>query len=142
MPVRLETPNLLSLEMAIKRLTGTYRRGDFGFLLDFDLFAEDHYTEIDPKDGIMPFIECIETKFGLSHTFEYLKATGGSRIAVKDTTGNPMVVFNDSGNGRVCYLNTCCHSCLSTIPVSSPLEANKEAAILTKNIIQWLLDKN
>ena len=122
-------------------LPGNYRRGDFSFLLAYDLFAEDHYAELDITDGIRPFIDGIKTKFGLSHSFEYLKAVNGAIVGWKDTTGNPIVVFNESGKGKICYLNTCCHACLSTIPVSSPLEASMEAAILTRNVIQWLLDK-
>jgi hypothetical protein len=141
-PVRLEDPNKLSLDVVIDRVFGNYRRGDFSPLIGFDFFAEDHYIELDPSDGILPFIDGIKTRFGLSHTFEYLKATDGSKIGWEDTTGNPIVVFNNSGKGKVCYLNTCCHACLSTIPVSSPIEASMETAILTKNVIQWLLDKN
>ena len=140
LPVELQDPSTISKDLSIDRVAGSYRRGDFGWLLEFDSFAEDQYIELDPSGGILPFTNGIESRFGLSHSFEYLCASPRAQIAWKDTTGNPMVVTSDCGTGKVCYLNTCCHSCMSTVAISSPMEASAEAGILLKNIMQWLLE--
>lgn len=140
LPVELQDPSTISQDLSIDRVAGSYRRGDFGWLLEFDSFAEDNYIELDPLHGTLPFTSGIDSRFGLSHSFEYLRASPGSQIVWKDTTGNPIVVTNDSGRGKVCYLNTCCHSCVSTVAISSPMEASAEAGVLLRNIVQWLLE--
>jgi hypothetical protein len=139
-PVRLQDPAKASSDFTVKRVAGAYRHGDFRWLLAFDSFAEDQYAEFDPAHGQQPFISGIESLFGLSHSFEYLTTNDESKIVWKDTSGNPFVVVNESGNGKVCYLNTCGHSCMALIPVSSPLEVAPQFGRLITNIITWLLN--
>ena len=137
-PVRLVDPSA-GEPLSLQRIAGEFRRGDFRWLLAFDSFAEDHYVELDPGDGIAPFIHGIDSRFGVSHSFEYLSLTEHGRCAWADTAGNPIVVVQDYGPGRVCYLNTCCHSCMTVVPVTSPLEASRPFAFLFRNIVAWLI---
>jgi len=139
-PVRLQDPAKAPSDFAIKRIAGAYRHGDFRWLLAFDSFAEDQYAEFDATDGQQPFTKGIEGLFGLSHSFEYLTAKKGSRVVWEDTTGNPFVVVSDANRGRICYLNTCGHSCMTLIPVSSPLEVAPQFGMLLANVIRWLLE--
>lgn len=140
-PVRLQDFSAFSSDqVTIEMLTGSFRRGDFKWLLRLNPFAEDEYTECDPINATPPFAAGIGSPFGLSHTFEYLTVTEGSQIAWADTNGNPVVVVDDSSAGKVCYLNTCCHSCLSPVAISSPLEASAQVGFLFRNIIQWLFE--
>ena len=138
-PVRLQNPEFFSPETATNRVAGSHRRGDFRWLLSFDSFAEDLYTELDPSDGCSPFTDGIEARFGLSHSFEFLAVTRGSELIWVDTAGNPMIVVNRTGSGKVCYFNTCCHSCMNPVPVLSPLESSTQASLLIRNTIRWLL---
>jgi hypothetical protein len=138
-PVTVQNPQLFSPESAVDRVAGSYRRGDFRFLLSFDSFAEDLYVEMDPAAGRAPFTDGIDSRFGLSHSFEFLAVKRGAQLAWADTTGNPLVVVSEAGGARVCYLNTCCHSCVNPVPVLSPLEASVHAGSLLRNIIRWLV---
>lgn len=138
-PVTVQNPQFFSPESGIDRVAGGHRRGDFRFLLSFDSFAEDLYVEMDPRDGRAPFTDGIDSRFGLSHSFEFLAVKRGAELAWADTAGNPAVVISQAGGSKVCYLNTCCHSCMSPIPVLSPLEASVQASVLLRNIIAWLV---
>ena len=138
-PVRLLTPGLFSPESALDQVSGSYRRGDFRWLLSFDSFAEDQYNELDPGDARAPFAEGINSHFGLSHSFEYLAVERGAQLAWADTAGNPMVILREGSGGKVCYLNTCCHSCMTPTPISSPLEASPQVGLMVRNILRWLL---
>ena len=42
---------------------------------------------------------------------------------------------------KVAYLNSCCHSCLSAVPVPSPLHASRDFAMLMTNAVEWLVDR-
>ena len=137
-PVRLVDP-LHGEHLVPQRVMGEFRRGDFRWLLAFDSFAEDQYVELDPADGVLPFTRGIETRFGLSHSFEYLRLRAQARCAWADTTGNPIVVVMNEGPGKVCYLNTCCHSCMTVVPITSPIEASRQFAVMLRNIFEWLL---
>ena len=137
-PVRLVDPSA-GEELSLERVAGEFRKGDFRWLLAFDSFAEDQYIELEPRNVITPFANGIDARFGISHSFEYLRLTEHARLVWADTSGNPVVVIQDHGPGRVCYLNTCCHSCMSVVPVTSPLEANQPFRLLFKNILAWLL---
>jgi hypothetical protein len=139
-PVKLENINDFILSQALNRITGDYRRGDFRFLLAFDSFAEDQYIELDPACGDPYFTRNISNRFGLSHSFEYLQLTNNGKSVWNDTTGNPIVIINNNNDSKICYFNTCCHSCLSVNPILSPLEVSHDMAILMKNILEWLLD--
>jgi hypothetical protein len=139
-PVRLVDPSS-GEALSLQRIAGEFRRGDFRWLLAFDSFAEDHYVELDPGEAIAPFGHGIATRFGVSHSFEYLSLTEHGRCAWADTSGNPVVIIQDHGPGRVCYLNTCCHSCMTVVPVSSPLEASRPFAFLLRNVLTWLIGK-
>jgi len=134
-PVSLQRP------VAVDRAIGSSRRGDFRWLLAHDAFAEDRYVELDPARGSTPFTNGIQSRFGFSHTFEYLypKPGSGAQVAWSDTTGNPVVVTSERSASRICYFNTCCHSCMTPDAIPSPLEAAPEMAILTRNILEWLL---
>jgi hypothetical protein len=138
-PVRLQDPTLNPYEVPLERVIGDYRRGDFRWMLSFDSFAEDKYVELDPRDGVAPFTNGITARFGLSHSFEYLTAVTGAQVVWADTTGNPVAVVKEFRPGRICYLNLCSHSCMTTVALSSPLEASVQASILFRNIIEWLL---
>ena len=142
MPVELQDPTTSPLEPTIKRISESYRRGDFRWMLSFDSFAEDQYTEFDPTEGHSPFNDGIKSRFGISHSFEYLTVKKSAKLVWGDTTGNPMVVINESKSSKVCYLNTCGHSCMLPTAISSPLEAVPQFAYLLKNILEWLLDRN
>ncbi len=121
------------------QILGEFRRGDFRWLLKFDAFAEDQYVEYEPQDCKNSFAEGIDSRFGLSHSFEYLRPREGADAFWADTAGNPFVVAMQSDTGRTCYVNTCCHVCMSPIAVTSPLEASKEFGILQRNVLRWLL---
>jgi hypothetical protein len=125
-------------EMTLERVIGALEAGELGRLARLDDFAEHQYTEFDPADGELPFTEGITHKFGLSHSFEYLSVSPGARSAWNDTSGNPMVVIRDEGT-KVCYLNTCSHSCFAPIAIPSPVEVSHEAGLLVRNILLWLL---
>ena len=137
-PVRLVDPSA-GESLSPRQVAGEFRRGDFRWLLAFDAFAEDQYVELDPREGTAPFVHGITSRFGVSHSFEYLSLTEHGCCAWADTAGNPFVVVQDGGTGRVCYLNTCCHSCMTVVPVTSPLEASRPFALLLRNILAWLL---
>jgi hypothetical protein len=138
-PVELQDPTTSPLEPTIKRISESYRRGDFRWMLSFDSFAEDQYTEFDPVEGQSPFTNEIKSRFGISHSFEYLTVKKSANLVWSDTTGNPMVIVDKSRAGKVCYLNTCGHSCMVPTAVSSPLEAVPQFAYLLRNILEWLL---
>ena len=140
-PVKLQDPTTTPLELTIERIAGSYRRGDFRWMLSFDSFAEDQYTEFDPADGRPPFTNGIEARFGLAHSFEYLTLKKGAELVWADTTGNPMVIVSETESSRVCYLNTCGHSCMTPIAISSPLEAVPQFGHLLKNVLEWLIEK-
>jgi hypothetical protein len=139
-PAMLQDFSASSDQVTIEMLAGSFRRGDFRWLLLFDSFAEAEYTELNPVDAAPPFADGIVAPFGLSHTFEYLSVAEGSRLAWADTTGNLVVAVNDASSGKVCYINTCCHSCLTPVAISSPLEVSAQAGLLFKNVFQWLLE--
>lgn len=139
LPVKLQDPVTAPLDLTPDRVAGAYRRGDFRWLLSFDSFAEDQYTELAPANAEPPFVEGIDAPFGLSHSFEYLTVNKDSKLVWADTTGNPMVVVKEAGKSKMCYLNTCCHSCMTPIAISSPLEASPQFAYLLRNILKWLL---
>ncbi len=138
-PVKLQNPITAPFDLTLERVAGAYRRGDFRWLLTFDSFAEDQYTELDPTDSGSPFVDGIGARFGLSHSFEYLTVNDDAKLIWADTTGNPMVVVKESGKSKSCYLNTCCHSCMTPIAISSPLEASPQFGYLLRNILKWLL---
>lgn len=121
-------------------LVGPTKLGDFRFLLEFDSFAEDQYVEFEPELIDVKFRGGISKKFGISHSFEYLNLKEGSKIVCQDTSGNPIVVVSHKKNGKVVYFNSCCHSCLTLTPVSSPLEASNEFTVLLRNVLEWLLE--
>jgi len=138
-PVQLMNP-ANSPNINIERISGDYRRGDFRWLSDFDSFAEDHYVELSPGSVDNIFIKGIDSTFGISHSFEYLVPSSNSRVVWEDTTGNPFIITNVSDTGKVCYVNSCCHSCLTVKAIPSPLESTPEFSILIKNTIEWLLE--
>lgn len=122
---------------------GSSKLGDFRFLLAFDSFAEDQYVEVSPETMHSDFSKGIDKTFGISHSYEYLDLLPGAIVAARDTTGNPFLVISEaSNNTRVAYLNSCCHSCLTLTPVSSPIEASQEFAIFLRNTIEWLIKKS
>lgn len=141
-PVELLDPTKAKEQVTSARLLGEHRKGDFRWLLSFDSFAEDQYMELAVDGAEEGFSIGLSAKFGISHSFEYLRPADGAKVQVTDTAGNPLVVTRETTNGRVCYLNTCCHSCLSPVPISSPLAASTDFSILFRNILVWLVGKN
>jgi hypothetical protein len=97
---------------------------------------------MDPADGLAPFTDGIASRFGLSHSFEYLVPSPCATVAWRDVTGNPTVVVNDGASARVCYLNTCCHACMSDRAILSPLEVSREFPILLRNVLAWMLARD
>ena len=138
-PVELLDPTESNSALDIQQVFGESRRVDFSWLLKLDSFAENQYVELDPQYTKHPIAKGIENRFGLSHSFEYLRPRKNAQVAWADTAGNPFAVMEQSNNTKICYLNTCCHSCMSTIAISSPLEASQEFAILQHNVLDWLL---
>jgi uncharacterized membrane protein len=139
-PVELQDPKTFPSALSVARIAGSYRHGDFSWLLTFDSFAENQYVEFDPKDGKSPFTSGIDTRFGLAHSFEYLTVKQNAEIIWTDTTGNPLIVVSEGKRSRVCYLNTCTHSCTSSIALSSPFEVTPQFSQLMGNILTWLLE--
>lgn len=137
-PVRLLEPLEVRARFG-ERAAGSRRKGDYRYFLVSDSFAEDQYVELDPNNGVAPFTNQIDSRFGISHSYEYLDAVADAQCAWADTTGNPVVVVNDKGPARVCYLNTCCHSCMTTIPITSPLQTSPHFIMLVRNALEWLL---
>lgn len=140
-PVELLDPREAK-ESDVSPRVGDYRKGDFRWLLAFDSFAEDRYMELTADGNDDEFAKDISDKFGLSHSFEFLRPLRGARVRFKDTAGNPLVVTREDSHGKVCYLNTCCHSCLSDVPVSSPLSSSTDFAVLLRNVLIWLTRRN
>jgi hypothetical protein len=141
-PVRLIDPSQADRgQLDPRQIVGDFRRGDFRWLLDFDSFAEDQYVEYDPTDVQNAFGTGIQRRFGLSHSFEYLRPIDGATASWSDTSGNPLLVVSEHSTARIAYVNTCCHACMSRIAISSPLEASAEFGTLTKNVISWLLER-
>lgn len=122
-----------------KQIVGDSRRGDFRWLLKVESFAEDQYVEYDPLEAKGGIADDVKGRFGLSHSFEYLTPRNGSEVLWADTSGNPFIVALQSQAGKICYVNTCCHACMSPIAISSPLEASQEFGIVQRNVIKWLL---
>jgi len=120
-------------------LLGGYKEGDFRELLAFDSFAEDQYMELSSKKNDVEFTRGLSDKFGISHSFEYLRPIRGANVRFKDNFGTPLVVTQENKHGRICYLNTCCHSCLSNVPVLSPLSSSADFSILFRNVLNWLI---
>lgn len=139
-PVELLDPTESGSSLDAKQILGEFRRGDFRWSLEFDSFAEDWYVELDAQKTDHPFTDGIEGRLGLSHSFEYLRLRPNAVLAWADTAGNPFVVTKESDAAKICYVNTCCHSCMSPIAVSSPLEVSIEFAVLMRNVLDWLLD--
>jgi hypothetical protein len=139
-PVELEDPKKIPLALKVKRVTSSYRNDDLSWLLAYDSFAENQYVEIDPKDGKSQFTRGIDTRFGLAHSFEYLTIKRNAELIWADTTGNPLIVVSETDRSKVCYLNTCTHSCLSSIVISSPFEVTPQFSQLMSNVLTWLLE--
>ena len=137
-PVKLIDPSL-GEHLLSRRITGEFQKGDFRWMLVSDSFAEDHYVELDPQDGNAQFTNGIEDHFGISHSFEYLQLANAANCTWADTTGNPIIVVQDKGPGKVCYLNTCCHSCMTIVPVISPVETCLPFTMMLRNVLCWLI---
>lgn len=139
-PVALQDTTRAGSGLTVQRVAGSYRHGDFRWFLAFDSFAEDQYVEFDPAEAQPAFCEGINSRFGISHSFEYLTVRKPGEVVWADTTGNPLIVIRDSDGKKVCYLNTCGHSCMNLIPISSPLEVTRQFGSLVRNVLKWLLD--
>lgn len=138
-PVELLEPSD-AREYSASNVTSTYQKGDFRELLAFDSFAEDQYMEFNSRDNDVEFASGVSDKFGISHSFEYLRPLRGARVRFEDTAGTPFIVTRESKQRKVCYLNTCCHSCLNDVPVLSPLSISPDFSILFRNVLNWLMD--
>lgn len=139
-PVELLDPKDNSVDVHTEQIISDYRRGDFRWLLQFDSFAEDRYVEYDPGDAKAPFEEGTSARFGLSHSFEFLRPTRDAEVVWSDTGGNPLVVIKESSSGKSCYINTCCHGCMSSVAISSPLEVSGEFVLVLRNCLRWLFE--
>ena len=138
-PVALD-PTRAAMVSDMDRFIGDYRRGDFTRLLSLDSFAEGRYVEYDPQNARTPFNDGGIARFGLLHSFEFLRPVPGAAAVWSDTSENPLVAIMESSARRVCYVNTCCHACMSTTPISSPLETSAEFASVFRNTLRWLLE--
>jgi len=141
-PVRQLQMNLFAPEMALERLAGPHRMGDYRWLIGFDTMAENAYNEFAPEDALSPFAQGISETFGLLHSYERLTLAPGATLAWADTAGNPFVALQKSvlGRGKSCYINTSCHRCLSPQNISSPLRASAPLGIVLLHALEWLLD--
>jgi len=141
-PVRQLQTNLFAPEMALERLAGPHRMGDYRWLIGFDTMAENTYNEFAPDDALNPFAQGISETFGLLHSYERLTLAPGATLAWADTAGNPFVALQKSvlGRGKSCYINTSCHRCLSPQDVSSPLRASAPLGTVLLHALEWLLD--
>lgn len=140
-PVRLSIDQASGETFTRTRLLAERRAGDFRWLLAEGTFEEDEYREYDPIDGLSEFIKGVASRFGMSHSFEHLEAIADARVAWADTSGNPLLVVADIDGTRVAYLNSCCHSCLSSRPIPSPLRSSPAFGILLDNAVRWLVEK-
>jgi hypothetical protein len=140
-PVKLQDQETIPEKVLVTQIAGSYRLGDFRWLLTFDSFAEDQYAELDPADGHSPFTNDIDSRFGFSHSFEYLTVDKRAQLVWADTSGNPIVITDESGKGKICYLNTCCHSCMAPFALLSPLEATTQFGLLMRNTIKYLVSE-
>ena len=140
-PVSLMEAGGVTQEVYQKRFPGEFRKGDFSSdLLLWDSFVEDRYMELDPATAEPGWATGIERSFGLPHSFEVLQEKPGATVAWRDSTGNPFIVTMETETGRVCYVNSCCHSCVSVNRVPSPLEVSDEFGLALLNAFRWLLD--
>lgn len=141
-PVRLLEPKKALHQYGPSLLMSDYRKGDFSrliWLLNSESFTEDRYVEYDPKEAVALFSTGIESRFGVSHSIEFIEGVNGSQAAWADATGNPLLVTRVSGKSRSAYINSCCHACLSTVPISSPISASPDFATFTSNVLTWLM---
>ena len=139
-PVNLLDPTDAETAFDEYQIIGEFRKGDFRWMLTFDSFAEDQYVEYDPGSTSHKIAQGIKGKFGISHSFEYLNTKAGAEIVWKDTAGNPFVIIDQHHGGKICYVNSCCHGCLTNIPISSPLEVSDEFGKMLSNALEWLLE--
>ena len=126
-------------ERADTNKRSTFRFGDFSFLLYTELFAEDQYAEIILNGEYSDIIPSYKNPLPLKHTFEYLTPKAQCKVVLKDQSGNPFLVVTNAGKSKVAYINTCTHSCLAALPISSPIEANSEMNNIFNDIFIWLL---
>jgi len=138
-PVTLLDPTDAAESFDAYQIIGEFRRGDFRCLLAFDSFAEDQYVEYDPESADERVGNGIASRFGLSHSFEYLRPGPQAKVLWSDTAGNPFLIASARRDRRVCYVNSCCHGCLSSTPVASPLETSESFARALSNVCEWLL---
>jgi hypothetical protein len=122
-----------------RKIVGEYRAGNYTYLLNADRFAEDRYVEIDPAAARPGFAEGVLEPFGISHSFEFLRATPDATVQWADRSGNPFVVTSHRGSGKVAYVNTCSHTCLSLTMPRSPIRASEAVAVIVQNVLRWLL---
>lgn len=141
-PVRLLDPLEAESTFAVTLAQGAERLGDFGFLLGLDSFAEGRYSEYDPNECSSNLADGIREPFGLMHSFEFVIEEPDASVLWRDRSGNPFVVTAERAGTRICYLNTCCHSCMSSVPLTSPLEVSVDFARLVRNCMRWLLQEN
>jgi hypothetical protein len=138
-PVRLTRDTCRDDSFSRTRLFGEPRKGDFRWMLAEVGFEEDEYREYDPATGHGQFTKGLRSRFGLSHSFEYLEALPGSKVALADTSDNPLLVIHVIDDTRVAYINSCCHSCLTSVPIPSPTRTSADFRTLMVNALEWLL---
>lgn len=136
MPVSINPPDAKS-----ESRLSNFRFGDFRFLLYTDLFAEDQYTEIVQNGNCSDILPNFSGVVPLKHTFEYLVAKPKCRVLLKDLSENPFLIVNEKGASKIAYFNTCTHSCLTSLPISSPIEASPNMNTVFNDILNWLLTK-
>jgi Restriction endonuclease len=144
-PVRL-APSSLSRGHSMRaralssdRALSNMNEGDFRNLLAETTFEEDEYIECKPNDHSLPFdISDIEL-FGISHSYEHLIASPLVTHVLQDRNQNPFVVTGYFEGAKVAYINSCCHSCMTSTAVPSPLSIAPQFQQLVERLLLWLV---
>jgi hypothetical protein len=144
-PVRLAPPRLSrghsmrARALSSDRTRTNMNEGDFRALLAETTFEEDEYVECKPKDQALPFDMSDIELFGLSHSYEHLIASPVATHILQDINQNPFLITGYFDNAKVAYLNSCCHSCMTSTAIPSPLSTIPQLRQLVERLLVWLI---
>lgn len=80
--------------------------------------------------------ELFPTRISYRTSFELLQNKEGSSLLFETDGGIPIFGYRHFGSGVCYYLNTCQHSCLSSMP--SPLQSSPELYACFQRVFEWI----
>jgi hypothetical protein len=103
-----------------------------------DTFIENQQTSIGARMGE---VFSATREYSGRSTYEFLRAKPGADIILSDSNGNPVLVSQDQGRGRIAYLNMCAHNCMTPYALRSPVDGNAELQRITGEFVLWLASR-